>query len=334
MYTKNLEKMIEDKYISVQKHPTEELYIYNYTQKAQYDKVWNEDTLSCRGLIMDGMGTVMARPFKKFFNLEEVEGKIPSKDFIAWEKYDGSLGILYWIGELPHIATRGSFISDQAREATKILWETVQDFSIFDRTKTYLFEIIYPENRIVVDYGDERKLVYLTTVDIETGEESFDNWLPFEKAKQYNIDLDNLEERENSEGYVLQWKDGYRLKVKHKEYVRLHRLLTQITARSIWDLLKNKQDFDELLERVPDEFYKWVKEVKNRLENQYTELEENAKYLLDLAKMKETRKEQAEIIKTAKYPRIVFSMLDNKDYSEVIWKILYPKHETPFKQDI
>ena len=30
----NLKKMVDDKFISVQKHPTEDLYIYNYTNKG------------------------------------------------------------------------------------------------------------------------------------------------------------------------------------------------------------------------------------------------------------------------------------------------------------
>lgn len=37
--------------------------MYNYTAKAQYDKLWNEVTLQCRGLILDGDGNVVARPF-------------------------------------------------------------------------------------------------------------------------------------------------------------------------------------------------------------------------------------------------------------------------------
>ena len=35
--------------------------------------------------------------------------------------------------------------------------------------KTYLFEIIYPENRIVVDYGDYKGLVLIDVIDNETG---------------------------------------------------------------------------------------------------------------------------------------------------------------------
>jgi RNA ligase len=43
---------------------------------------------------------------------------------------DGSLGILYWIKDKPFVATRGSFESDQAVKATKILHERYQDAAL------------------------------------------------------------------------------------------------------------------------------------------------------------------------------------------------------------
>lgn len=43
-------KLIEEGYIAVQKHPDAELYLYNYTHKCQFDKVWNEYTMLCRGI--------------------------------------------------------------------------------------------------------------------------------------------------------------------------------------------------------------------------------------------------------------------------------------------
>ena len=113
----NLQKMVDEKFISVQKHPTEPLFIYNYTQRCQFDRVWNNETLACRGLILNDKNEIVARPFPKFFNLQEVidqGGQIPAEDFIVTEKMDGSLGILYWVEDKPYLATRGSFVSDQA----------------------------------------------------------------------------------------------------------------------------------------------------------------------------------------------------------------------------
>mgnify|MGYP001034226955 CR=1 FL=1 len=41
--------------------------------------------------------------------------------FEVLKKMDGSLGILYWIGNMPYISTSGSFVSDQALAGTPIL---------------------------------------------------------------------------------------------------------------------------------------------------------------------------------------------------------------------
>ena len=100
---------------------------------------------------------------------------IPQLPFEVFEKLDGSLGILYWLNNLPYIATRGSFESEQARHATEILHGRYQHtFSSMDTNKTYLFEIIYPENRIVVDYGEMDDLILLTVIDNQTGHESIE----------------------------------------------------------------------------------------------------------------------------------------------------------------
>jgi RNA ligase len=170
-FTQLLPEMLREGYVCVQRHPTVPLYIYNYTSKAQYERVWNEVTLQCRGLILDANGRVVARPFRKFFNLEEVQD-LPAGPFEVYEKLDGSLGILYWLGDEAYLATRGSFASEQSRRANGILQARYRHvLPRLDRGHTYLFEIIYPENRIVVNYGGREDLVLLAVVDTATGAE-------------------------------------------------------------------------------------------------------------------------------------------------------------------
>ena len=340
----NLQKMIEGKYISVQKHPEADLWIYNYTEKAQYDRVWNNETLSCRGLIMNTKHEIIARPFQKFFNLDEAinQGQqLPIEDFVITEKMDGSLGILYWLDGKPYLATRGSFVSDQALIGTKILHEKY-NFERFNPEYTYLFEIIYPDNRIVVDYKGVKDIYLLAIIETLTGQEPYSllGLKDFEApvVKHYDgikdiLKLKELQE-DNREGFVIRYKSGKRYKVKFDEYVRLHRLVTGVNARSIWDLLRNEQPFDESLERVPDEFYEWVKKTKADLEYQFNIIE--ALSIREWEKIKElpTRKEQALAVKDFKYNSIVFKLLDKKPYAEGIWKLLKPSAERPFKEEI
>jgi RNA ligase len=95
-----LNKYYQDELVQKQVHPDLPLTIWNYTPKTQYGetgnqyKYWDEVTLQCRGLITDDKGNVVARPFKKFFNMEE-NRHTPTQEFEVFEKMDGSLGIMF-----------------------------------------------------------------------------------------------------------------------------------------------------------------------------------------------------------------------------------------------
>jgi len=260
-----LQQMLDERFVSVQKHPDADLFIYNYTAKAQYDRVWNEITLQSRGLILDADYNIVARPFKKFFNIEEHPvDEIPGGEFEVYEKVDGSLGILYWQNDKPYISTRGSFTSVQAAQATEILHNNYpHTFNRLNRDATYLFEIIYPENKIVIDYGDKTDLVLLAVIDNNTGDDLPLPDIGFPVAKSYSglndlAALKSLEE-ENKEGFVVKFNNGLRVKVKFSEYLRLHKIVTGVSNLVIWEHLAEGRSFDDLLDKVPDEFYEWVK---------------------------------------------------------------------------
>ena len=63
---------------------------------------------------------------------------------------------------------------------------------------------------------------------------------------------------QNQEGFVIRFEDGLWLKFKFVDYVKLRRVLTQVTSKVIWEMLRDKTNFEDILERVPDEFYNWV----------------------------------------------------------------------------
>ena len=328
-----LYKLIEERFISVQKHPTQDLYIYNYTVQTQYDRVWNEWTLRCRGLILDGEHNIVARPLPKFFNLgERPEQEIPAEGFRVFDKLDGSLGILYPANGTYQVATRGSFTSEQAAAASAMLHEQYADvISKLSPDRTYMVEIIYPENRIVVDYGDARKLVLIAVTDNATGEDLplEDIGLPMVKEYEGIRDIHTLAalEEENREGFVVRFASGLRLKVKFEEYVRLHRILTQISSLDLWEALRRGEDLGAMLKDVPDEFYQWVHKTVDALREEYRKVEEEAK-----AEFKDLgdRKENALYYKTCKHRAILFKLLDGDDYSDIIWKQIRPVYERPF----
>ncbi|TYQ24386.1 RNA ligase [Pseudanabaena sp. UWO310] len=336
-----VEQLVVEGYITKRPHSSGELFIYNYTAKTQYDRLWTSETMQCRGLILDRNGAIVARPLPKFFNLQEHQEALPAEPFHVYEKLDGSLGILYWHNEQPYIASRGSFNSDQAVKANDILQNLYKAvIPSLDRSLTYLFEIIYPSNRIVVDYGNYEALVLLAVIETESGREheieSYGH-LGFPIAKRYDglKDLDSIAalNNQNQEGFVIRFESGLRLKFKFADYVKLHRVLTQVTSKVIWEMLRDRTPFENILERVPDEFYNWVKETKASLINQYQQIENAAK--ADFERIIATvdrrdRKEMAKHILACQNHTILFSLLDGKDYSDYIWRTIKPAHEKPF----
>jgi len=343
-FLNTLEEYYQNGLLLKQTHPSHDLTIWNYTPKVQYEKLWDDITLQCRGLVTNSEGKIIARPFKKFFNYEEHKPEdIPNEEFVVYEKLDGSLGILFnykgeWI-----LATRGSFTSSQSIKGKEILDR--HDISAWRKDNTYLFEIIYPENRIVVDYGDEEKLVVIGGIHTETGEEIPDSSLfwtqdsGFEVVTTYKTwgegyDLLKEEISKDKEGYVIRFKNGFRMKIKGEEYKRLHKILTNISNRDIWEYLKDNKSFDEILDKVPDEFYDWVKETARDLTIRFENIDNDYNDIFNsIFLLTESKKDFAEKAKRYPHSSILFAMYDGKPTHKIIWKLLYPNYSKPFKKD-
>ena len=313
-----------------QVHPTLPLTIWNYTEKVQYEGLWDEITLSCRGLVTDDRAVVFARPFKKFFNIEE--GKhTPTSEFEVFEKMDGSLGIMFKYNGEVICATRGSFASDQAVWMSKFAKEYNYQDIIVDGF-TYLFEIIYPENRIVVNYGDQERLVLLGIIKTESGEElpyddiSFEGWdivNKYDGIRDYSELKSKIDN--NAEGFVVRFSNGDRMKIKGEEYLRLHKVMTNLSTTAVWEVLSNGGSMDDLLKDVPDEFYGKVKEYEKSLIVQFNQLEEEYQNHFDSIRGLGIRKFFAQTAILFQHPSILFGMLDGKDISPMIWKIVKPE---------
>lgn len=330
----NLDEFIRLGYISKRRHPSKDLFILNYTPKTQYERFWNETTLSCRGLIVDSKNNIKARCFKKFFNYEEVISEVDKRisnsiPFVAHEKIDGSLGILYWLDGSPFIATRGSFESEQAKRANQILYSRPRNG--LNKDLTYLLEIVYPENRICVDYGNMEELILLSAIDTNSGEEVFDCSSPFTKAKEcrLNFDFNSAKSQNipNKEGFVIRFDDGYRFKIKFEDYVRLHTLIFSVSSKSIWRSLMNGHEIP--IASLPDEIYGWVDREKRLIEHEYSKIINEAKSLFSEIKNL-PRKEFAKIAIDYKYSSVLFSMLDKKPHEQTVWKLVEPENRTPF----
>lgn len=263
-----LAKALADNHVREQTHPSEPLAILNYTELCAFGEAWNPTTLACRGLIYrTDTGQVVARGFNKFFNYLQAGAAdiAPHAPVHVTDKADGSLGIVY---PLPSggwaVSTRGSFASEQAIHATQVLNERYGTFRPTPGVTT-LVEIVFPANRIVLDYGQMDDLILLGGVEIATGAVFDTTWFPdwtgprtaaFEAATL--ADALAMEPRPNAEGIVVRdLHTGAMIKLKQADYVELHRIVTNLTARKVHEWLVAGKALVDFIAPLPDEFHAW-----------------------------------------------------------------------------
>ena len=244
---------------------------FKYTTNTVYSEDWDNVSLHARGIVFDyATGEVLARPFDKFFNLGEMidtetgvlkpiagyvkqhlgfdnlSGDYKHQKFRVMDKLDGSLGIAFWTGTDWYVKTAGSFESDQAKWANE-WFDMIIDPSILDKSKTYLFEIIYDEDKHPIEY-DFEGLVLLGIVDTKTGiEEPLSEILRV--AKELNIrhaevleftDFDEVVKYaknlpKTKEGVVITFENGFKLKVKGDEFLALQKIFHFLTKDVIYE---------------------------------------------------------------------------------------------------
>lgn len=341
MDTAKLQLLTEQGYLYARRHKTLPITIYKYTPQCVVDQYWTPETLLCRGIVIDDNGVVVGRPFKKFFNFEEHYGPLPDGPYEVWVKYDGSLITAFFYDGDWRIVSSGSFYSKQTEQA-EILWkeyESLRELPL-DREYTYQFEVIYPENRIVVNYGEKRELRLLSLIHTEHGyEQPPDARYGFPVAECLGVFgvqdnplyLKDLQ-TPNEEGFVLRYLgSGLRLKIKFDEYLRLHRLMTNVTIKDIWKLCMEGRPINRMLEDVPNEFYQWFMGVVANFWKQWADIDrEVTAHFFALAEYTSDRKAFSAKAKKTEYHDLLMKLLDGQQerYSNEIWKRLKPKGDT------
>lgn len=376
-----LERALQEKLVREQRSTDGGLSILNYTELAVYGRAWTDVTRACRGLVVErATGRVVARPWPKFFNHGERAGE--GLDLTApvevTDKLDGSLGILHvGLDGRPAVATRGSFTSEQAVHATALYRERYDGAWRPADGVTHLFEIVYPGNRIVVDYGDQDDLVLLGGVRIATGAllgpreiVDADGW-PGPVAHTFGhrtlAEALAAAPRPNSEGLVVRYLAGEHadtmVKIKQADYVTLHRLVTGMTARRLWEraavwavlaaapatphrriaqvlhldaaeiaaIAGTGPDWREQLERTaPEEFTDWITATVAALEEEVAGIRETVEAEARAWRGTE-RRDVAQAIARHPYRGLVFAALDGKPYEAQAWATIRPAAERPFR---
>ena len=147
------------------------------------------EALECRGIKFNKDGSILARPFQKFFNHGERGHELDStRPHTVLEKLDGSMIHSAMLNDQIVLMTRKG-ITDTAKQA----WEAVTEnhIRLFEDAAwngvTPIFEYTSPNNRIVLPYS-EPKLTLIGIRNTVTGEHC-DPWSMIAWQAKYGVPL-------------------------------------------------------------------------------------------------------------------------------------------------
>jgi hypothetical protein len=310
------ERLREENLVQIKKHPVLPLTLLNYTSRTQIKKKWCPELIQARGLVVGVDGMIIARPIPKNFNDHELKGSLPSGPFEVYEKLDGSMVIMGFHDKKPFFCTRGSFTSQQCVKAETIYHKKYNKHHV-DQSYTYCFEVIYPKNKIVVDYGNEEDLFLLAKIHTATGKEapiSNTNFRCPEKLDSCEsfAQLKQMDEA-NKEGFVVRFiDDGFRMKIKFKTYIALHK--RPISRKKVIEIIQN-----DSIPNIPDEGFDTLTNHMKQLGMEYKEKDYRlAKELDEILKKSSSEREVFSLINMSPHKSVLFKMYKNKDYSQLV----------------
>lgn len=316
--------------------------LFAYTDAAVHNNVWNAAERVSRGLVINRVtGQLLTRPFSKFFEAGSQEETKHARLAMLGaheitDKLDGSCGILFYDeNNEPVFCTPGAFDSEQAVWATRHIrtrYAAITDQ--LPRDTTLIFELIYPENRIVVDYKERREICLIAARRIADGYDysyaelqalakqfSFPI-VPLVKLNSFHDLLEFVTDSEGVEGWVARFGDGFRVKFKTKEYLRLHWLKFKLNATKVRETMM-LGNFNELLDKLPDEHKLRVKTIADTITAHVNnELERIGSLFRKIYQTRDivTRKDFA--VEAIKYPKFdqtcLFLLYDGRDAASFI----------------
>lgn len=262
--------------IDVVRHPEYPLLMLNYGLRTPHMFKTSDIVRECRSLVLeDETWQVAGRSFLRFFNAgEPTQLPFDWSSFSTYSKEDGSLMLLFNYRDQWIVTTRRSFAQgcpNGLDRTWQSLFNELVSAGCYDdlcKDMTYVFEYCSPWTQ-VVHYHETPKLFLLAAFDNDDGTEYCDRMLDV-TAEQLGVQrpiqflfnsLDDLNRHMDTvsdlvptfEGFVIQDRDGNRLKIKSESYLRLHRLFNNNLVHSkeaVLELILS-EEIDEALAYRP-----------------------------------------------------------------------------------
>lgn len=271
---------------------------FNFTNKAFYNKVWDEQTTKARGLYLDTIrGKVAARAYEKFFNINErPETKFDMLQYklqfpvTAYVKENGFLGIVSYneYEDDLFIASKSTIDSQFAQWLKEMLYEKVSAKNIEkmkefikEHNVSFVFECVDMKNDPhIIEYpNSELFLLDIVQNDINFSKYEYDAMVnianqfgitPKEKAFEiatwqefFDWYYDILEEDyeyngRKIEGFVIEDSIGYMTKLK-LTYYNFWKFMRSISHEAIKKGYIQKTS--ALTTPIANEYYAWVRKL-------------------------------------------------------------------------
>ena len=296
--------------------------LIRYGMDEMHESMWtNPESVyrECRSVVIDVVNEqLVLAPFRKFFNLSEVEenklenilNKIESaKSIEITDKLDGSMqNARYYDGNI--------FISGSMALDRNSSWRLEDGYSRLTKSHkkmisenpdfTFVFEYISIKDAHVVNYLPEQEGMYLIGMrNVFTGKQlSYKEVQSY--ATMYGVPMTKIENRcfeeimqdvkrlksSEKEGWVLNI-DGHMIKLKCDDYVELHRVLNKFSSVNI--IIKSIADsmYDDLISKVPDNYkeklnrvakviYEYMQSMNEKIEDYYSKApkEDRKEYMI------------------------------------------------------
>jgi len=258
-----------------------DIFFYRFATFSDFKNNEHLGSLEVRGIAFLGEKAFPA--FHKFFNWREN----PYTDFhieddealVVQEKIDGSLIHPIVVDDYLFVKSKTSFLSEHARAGKELIEKDDRKkrlvFDLYKDGFVPLFELIGPENQVVVRY-DRDDLVLLAVRNIYNGE-----YLPLEEvgkiAKEYKVEFAKwteipfhrlrsiLENEKGIEGFVAFVNSKF-VKFKTKWYLNLHSFISEIREDVIFNAFLDDK-LDDILINIDGEKKKIVEEIAEKVKS-------------------------------------------------------------------
>ncbi len=310
------------------------LYLFKYNQiKSPMGETICQEA---RGLILDQSNNweIVSFPFRKFFNYGETHAAVIDWDSAqVFNKVDGSLITFYWYDNAWQVSTSGTpdaitKVQDFPFSFRDLVFSTMKDHGYQlpdEKFKNFCFmcELTSPFNKVVVSHKQNLTLLGARNLDTlqEISLNEAQKMFAIPAAQQY--DLSNLSDIVDSfnnfsaldqEGYIVVDKNFNRLKIKHPDYFKYHKLKSGMCLKSCMALIMEGEK-EELIACMPE-----YKEMADELEAKFQKLLATLVVLWDAAAGAPTRKEFAQRVSCHPARAVLFSRLDGRsdDLSSIL----------------